>query len=407
MRFKILYVLFLIVSVMFSRSMLIGPISLRHVLAVVMFIYCIAIGGFKIDKFTTWYSVFLVFYTLSNIITGYTTEVLMKLFGTYFSVIVLYMATKVMIQKYDGLNWIIFTLLTIAVIDSVVTIGQYYNNPIAKTISEFIRGDDFDEELYEDFERRMAWRSIAVAGVLGAVLNGYFLSAVCILGLYNIKGEPGIINWALFLFLAFALFLVQERSGLYFGLLCAFMYVFLTSVTNKKSIITIMLVLPIVLFLIVEYGSSFVNLGDTRYFTQALNNGGRDELAAGGWAFIADHPLGGIMEFHALGNRDSHNAVTNAFLFGGVFGGIVVLSIILAQLWAIIKILYKSYQQRRYSFALIVFSLMYLDLALNSFFHNASLTTGNVLFFLVWGVIVSLLEKESNVDRKLPKLSIS
>lgn len=387
--------------------MLFGPISLRHALTIVIFVYCIAIGEFKNDRFTKWYIVFLVFYTLSNIITGYTTEVLMKLFGTYFSVIVLYMSTKVMIQKYDGLNWIIFALLAIAVIDSVVTIGQFYNNPIAKTISEFLRGDDFNEDLYDYYERYEDLHGRSAAGVLGAVLNGYFLSAVCVLGLYNIKGKPGIINWALFLFLAFALFLVQERSGFYFGLLCAFIYVFLALVTNKKSLITIMLVLPIAVFLITRFGSSLVNLNDTRYITQAMDRGGREDLAAAGWSFVAHHPQGGIMEFHALRNRDSHNLVTNAFLFGGIFGGIAVLLVIIAQFGLIIKILYKSYQQRCYSFGLIAFSLMYLDLTLNSFFHNASLVTGNVFFFIAWGVVISLFEKESNAKRLQTKLFLS
>lgn len=405
--FKILYTLFLVVSAIFSRVMLVGPISVRHVMAVVMMVYCIVIGEFKSDKFIKWYLVFLFFYALSNIVTGYTVEVLSKLFGTYFPALILYLATKTMIQKYDGINWIVYTVLAIAILDSVVTIGQFYNNPIARTICEFLRGDEFKEDLYVYYERHENLQGRSAAGLLGAVLNGYFLSAVCILGLYNKEGKPKVINWALFMFFAFALFLVQERSGLYFGLLCVFIYVFLTSVTNKKSIITIMLVLPIVLFLIARHGSSLVSLDDTRYVTQAMDGGGRESLAAGGWLFLEHHPLGGIMEFHALGNRDSHNAVTNAFLFGGIFGGIVVLSIIFAQLWAIIKILYKSFQQRRYSFALIVFSLMYLDFTLNSFFHNASLMSGNFLFFLAWGVIVSLLEKENYPDRKLSKLSIS
>lgn len=399
MRFKILYVLFLIVSIMFSRFILFGPISLRHALTIVMFVYCIAIGEFKNDRFTKWYIVFLVFYTLSNIITGYTSEVLMKLFGTYFSVMVLYMSTKVMVQKYEGLNWIIFTLLAIAVIDSVVTIGQFYNNPIAKTISVFMRGDDFNEGLYEYYERRMDLHGVSAAGVLGAVLNGYFLSAVCILGLYNKSGKLRINNWAMFMFLAFALFLVQERSGLYFGLFCAFIYMFLTTVGSKKSSFSLLLILPIIFFLITRYGSSLVNFNDTRYITQAMDRGGREGLAAGGWSFIEHHPLGGIMEFHALGNRDSHNLVTNAFLFGGIFGGIVVLLVIITQLWLIIKILYKSYQQHCYSFGLIAFSLMYLDFTLNSFFHNASLVTGNAFFFIAWGVVIPLYEKESAAMR--------
>ena len=232
---------------------------------------------------------------------------------------------------------------------------------------------------------------VAAGGLLGDIENGYFLSAATILSLLNIKnGKIGIINWALFIFLFFALFATQERAGLGMGVLCCGTYIFINTKENRSNIWAIALFVVFAVYFGGQYFSSIIDIDTTRYGLEGSDMGGRKELSSGAWSYILSNPLGGAFDFFAKGNREPHNFIANSFLYGGILGGLVVIAIIFSQLVRITRIVVKSLSSHKYSYSIVVFSLMYLAYTGNSAFHNLSLVTGSDMFFLLWGAIVGL-----------------
>ena len=167
------------------------------------------------------------------------------------------------------------------------------------------------------------------------------------------------------------------------------------NVAQRKS--TIFSVVSIALASIVFfyfYGSRMLNVEEMRYSTVGFDYD-RFQLASNGWMYLLNNPLGGIEAFHAAGNRDPHLVFVLVFLYGGLFGGIVATGILVSQIVKIIRILKESYFKKNHSNVLIVFSIVYLCHTINSFLHNASLFTGDIMFFVLWAIVVALCEKEN------------
>ena len=302
-----------------------------------------------------------------------------------------------MIIKYDSLKWVVYLILCIAIVDAIVTIGQFFNNPIARGVTLLLRVQNVDELLWEKYESGGGLMGVAAGGLLGDIENGYFLSAATILSLFNMKnGKIGIINWALFIFLFFALFATQERAGLGMGVLCCGTYIFINTKEYRSNIWIIALFVVFAVYFGGQYLSSIVDIDSTRYGLEGSDMGGRKELSSGAWSYILSNPLGGAFDFFAKGNREPHNFIANSFLYGGILGGLVVIAIIFSQLVRITKIIVKSFRSHKYSYSIVVFSLMYLAYTGNSAFHNLSLATGADMFFLLWGAIVGLSISETS-----------
>lgn len=393
MKFKIAFSIYLIICLLYPVVPLLGPISIRHAFTLVMLVWCIYEKGVVFDKFQKWFAVFLFFSFLGSSITGYFSYFAGSLIGTYLAAFVMYWSAKIIINKYNGVKWVIFIILLIAVINGLTAIGQFYGNPIATYLPQSLRinlGEDMLEfyEKYDDFHGRY------VGGLLGIVSSGYFLSGACVLSLYNPEGKKKIYNWLLFAFLFFALFLVQERSGVLAAILGATLFLLMNVAQRKSTIFSVVSIALASIVFFYFYGSRMLNVEEMRYYTVGFDYD-RFQLASNGWMYLLNNPFGGIEAFHAAGNRDPHLIFVLVFLYGGLFGGIVATGILVSQIVKIIRILKESYFKKNHSNVLIVFSIVYLCHTINSFLHNASLFTGDIMFFVLWAIVVALCEKEN------------
>lgn len=368
-------------------------------MTIVMLIMLVNVGNIKLDRFLKYYFIYLFFYILSNVLTGYVGELIMKLVGTYLAAITLYLSTKKMVLKFNAGIWVIYTILTVAIFDAIITIGQFYGNPIALTIPDLVGINNLKEETMDSYLRLGVLHGKVVGGIVGEVYNGYFLCAASVLALYNNSNKIKIINWALCLFLLFSLFLVQERSGLYFGLFCVVIYILINS-NNKRHSFANLILFGLILVLVAWKVSGLVSFDEMRYNELGLDEGGRNELAAETWDFIAHNLFGGEMFYHSLRIRDPHNVLANSFLFGGIIGGTIVFIIIIVQIFMIVKILREAFLNKMYNSSKVIFALLYLTYTLNSFFHNPSLPAGVAMFFVCWGMVVSNLELEKILRMK-------
>ena len=397
MKFKIAYVIFLVVCLLYYKLPVFGSISLRHILTVVMLVWCVFEKGFKFDKFLKWFCVFLFFSALGAMVTGYASAFLGRFFGTYLAAIAMYMSTKVVIRNHDGSRWVLSAILIVAVLNALTAIGQFYGNPIATILPQLL-GIDMSEEMLEFYENTEDFHGTYVGGLMGIVTSGYFLSGACILALYNKKNTITVFNWLLFAFVFYALFLVQERSALGAAILGTFLYIMVNLVNNKNAFFRLVIIFIIGVVVISQFGGGFVNLEEMRYSTMGFTDQGRANLSMNGWSYFIDNPLGGIDAYHAAGNRDPHTVFVNVFLHGGVIGGLVVLIIVFTQLVKVMRILYQSYRKKSHSLLLNIFSTASLCYILNSFFHNSSVASGDLMIFLLWGAVTVLLEMEESAN---------
>ena len=401
MRFKIIYSLYVIVCLLYPVLLIIGPISLRHFFTVIILGLCIFEKGLVFDKFLKWFFIFMFFSSIGALVTGYVGEFLNRFLGTYFAAITMYMATKIMIKKYNGGMWILIVILIIAVLNAVTAIGQFYGSPIATYLPMLLR-INIDADLIDFYERTTDFQGKYVGGLLGIVLSGYFLAGTCVLALYNGKGTTKVYNWLLFALLFFALFLVQERSGFAAAILCTAVYMVINAAKSKNMILGMILVAIVGVFVVLNYGERLVNIDKMRYSTMGFSDYGRVSLARVGLNYFLENPLGGIDAYHAAGNRDPHNIFVNVFLHGGLFGGLVALGIIITQIYKVAKVLYKSYTKKNsHSLFLNACCIAYLSYIINTFFHNVSMFSGDIMFFILWGMINGNLELEK-ADTRIP-----
>ena len=376
----------------YPTAMLWGPVSIRHLLSIITLVLCFAVGKVKLDRFLKWYFVFIFFYTIIEVATGFSIVVFSKLVGTYFASIALYFATKIMVEKYEKGSIIIYILVALGIINAIEVIAQYFGSPIAVAIPEILH-IQMDEE-YMDVLFKSVPPLNNIAGLMGVVRSGYFLSATAVMALYYEREKISIFNWIAVAIILFALFLVQERSGLIFGLICASFYLISYSIKNKKTLFATAIVIIVAVILLSNYVLTFVSIEDMRYATKGMDDTRRITLARNAIAWFFSHPMGGASQYFAMGGGYPHNFFVNALLYGGIFGGSVLIGILFVQLYRIWKIISSYLRIESISSLLLVCCFAYLCYTFNSFFHNFSLVTGGEMIFLLWAMIGSLYNSE-------------
>lgn len=396
MIFKILYSIFLIVSLFYRTVPLFGPVSIRHFLTVLMLCLCYFEGGLKLDRFLKWYFGFLFFYAFIEIVTGFSSIFFPRLFGTFLASISLYLATKIMIEKYESGTLIIYILVALGLLNAIEVIGQFFGSPIAQALPQILHIQISKEE-FSQYEQDDLHGYI-VGGLMGAVSSGYFLSATSVLALYNQKDKISVFNWIAFAIIFFALFLVQERSGLYSGLLCAFLYYAIISIKSQKALFSSIFILLLATIFISQYATSYISFEDMRYSTEGIEDNRRVRIALDAIKWIINYPAGGANSFYKMGGYYPHNVLINAFLYGGIIGGSILVGILFSQLFKIGRIIYCYFQQVKYSPMLLACCFAYLCYTLNSFLHNYSLVFAGETIFLLWAMIGSLKELEDNTS---------
>lgn len=389
--FQILYVVF-IVSVLIFGSTYIGPITPRHVMAMVMFVICWHNNAIRLDKYYRIYIVFIIGYILAQIFSGYLTEMVRLLLGYYFVSFVAYQSTKLLIRNDGNANLLMITLFFVGLVDGLVTIGQMYRLPYAHEIS-ILLGNSTLGDIYNVMNLRSQDNMIGytIPGLLGPVPNGYFLSSVSLLCFYTKTAKILIYNLIFVTFFVYATFLVQERTAL---VACLFLSLFsllkILSSKEEMSLFKKVLMLASLLFVLVFFVPGFYESlmqGDSRYSMGFSLSEERGDISANALYYLMEHPTGGINEFSTLYHYP-HNLFINAFMYGGLLGGIALLILFFKQLYLLFKIAFVRVNM--YNAQQFVFAMMFACYTINSLTHNLSIVSGEPTFWLFWGAVVGL-----------------
>lgn len=394
MRFKLLYIIFIVICILYPSKYIVGPISFRHIISVIMLAACIW-EGFRSDKYLYLYYGFVFFLGISSIATGFAGTFFNRLLGSYLPMVTAYAATYLLIKKKEGTNVIIWTFVFIGILNALVTIGQFFNWGIIDDLFSFLRFE-IDDNFTTISELKDA-EGLTLPGLMGNVNNGFFLSATALLILYN-RQCNFYFNILLWLVVMAASFLAQERAG--FMLACAFSafivgnHYFSKNTTLGFFAVVIMLIVSAYL---INFYMEEVLSSELRY-AKGLEGDSRSEYRSVTWNYILNNPMGGFYEFNSNGNNHPHNYFLNAFLFGGFFGGIFVILLLILQVIKIIPFLFRNKETEESKWAFI-WGLIYIDYTLNSLVHNASIVQGIMPFFIWWGAFLAyaeLHEEEQN-----------
>lgn len=388
--FKILYVFFIIICLLYPYKMFAGPIAFRHMISLLMLGACIH-AGFHSDKYLFLYYLFLSFYGISCLITGYIDVFFNKILGTYLPLITMFAATYLLIRKYNGVGLLVWLIVGIGVLDATVTIGQFFNMEYVEKIFTMMNLD-LEEEFAEKVGRKEQMEGYAIAGIFDSVQNGYFLSASAILTLFNKKGNI-FVNLVLWVIVMAASLLAQERSGFFMAVAFSLFIMgkYIMSKGKYFAIIVAIAFIGIVAYFL-YLNMDVLLLSDLRY-AKGFDNDGRESFRNVAWEYLLSNPMGGFHEFMDSGARGTHNFFANAFLYGGLFGGLCVIILVIMQVLRIIPFMFKRSDSENIQWAFI-WGLMYIDYTINSMVHNASVMSGSLCFFVWWGAFLGFATLE-------------
>lgn len=387
MRFKIIYLLFIVFCIVYPYKDLAGPITFRHVISLLMLGVCV-LEGFRSDKYLYLYYAFVLFFGISSVATGFIGDFVRGFFGTYISMIAAYAATYLLIKKYDGTGLLVWTVVCIGLLDAVVTIGQFFDSETIDRLCSFLKIEI--SEKYAGFVDYSESGGFALPGLLSSLNNGYFLSATALLVLYNKKCNF-YINFILWLVIMAASFVAQERAGFMLAIAFSAFIVGEYFFTQRKATGYIVLIIVLIVCGAVIYSYMDEILSSELRYTKGFEGDGRGDYRSLTWNYLFNNPMGGFFSFNSMGHMHPHNFFLNAFLFGGFFGGICLVIILFLQIKEIIPFLLRN-PGTEYSKWAFIWGLMYLDYTINSMVHNPSIVQGVVPFFIWWGAFLSSAE---------------
>ena len=379
-------------------SFRIGSLSLRNYMTVFLLAYTI-INQKRISNNYITKSYFVFFFTIlvCALINGdalnlsFWTGSIISYFIPSFLV---YFATTLFCKKCEsGVDIIGKLLIFLYIINAIVTILQYYGNPIGWAISRILSsGDLISESIIETHGGESSFVGIAVAaGLFGFVTgNGYFIGSYAPLATMRISQNN--IKQIIFEYIVLALgilaaFATQERMAL-LAVICNILLILFYNFRNRKNsyFLTILLI-----FCAVAYISE--NVTDYGRFTMDTDNSDRKELSRVFNEFLNTENVwfGGWSNYMNLfPGKNQHNTFMDTITRYGVVGFIPfcflfykvfrvsILSLIMARKNRIIS----TYI---YSSAI----LLYLFYSLT---HGTGLQSGDVTFWLLF----ALFESDSN-----------
>lgn len=392
--FKVIYIIFCI-SIILYRSEPIPLLGLtpRQLMTFIMLVACLMENknyykSVKIYNFNTLilFSVFLLNFAWSSLLSGFQNEFFHDLIGYYFVSLVAWEATSIMVWKEKGVKTLMKVFLIIGAFDAMVTIlqlmGINYYEPIIKVLG-INTGDAYDDLLHGE-----QMYGFSLPGIFeNAVNNGYFLAINTVLSLYYYFTKNKIGYIALPLFFLIGVFCCQQRTAFYSSVAILIMLFFI----HQKNSFSKNKLMGIILVVIVAYlALSLFSLSESygmRYANNSFEENSRNEIFEYAQKYIVMNPIfANIFEFRKISPQSPHNLFLNAYIYGGLISFICSMIILFIQG----KYIYYSMKMKLSNPSNINYLIIgggLLVYTLNSLTHNSSFITGDMVCWMLWGAL--------------------
>lgn len=431
--FKSLYVAFVICVIFYGQLRVAFGLTPRHIAIVVMLIACMSQGvPFPMGRIMKTYFVFIIAYLFSATITGYLGEVLITY---YIASVVGFWATKILVDKYDDGKLLLNLFVVLGVLDAIVTVGQTLNLGFSDQLVSFLSvtlPEDYLDQMDDGGEDRFLL--IARPGLLANVVyNGYFLMTAGVASLVLIARKLQLHRFVPWVVIFLGCICVQERGPIIIlAVLSAFSFFKVLFV--KKHINALFLI--VVLFIVLIIAGSIANLpglqsvyvqdtnstyvdyydvdgpgsdmwnnfsritNESRFANKGLEDSNREITYRQTIDYLMDYPLiGGLHRLRAKYGIYPHNLFFNAFVYGGIVGGVAILLILFWQ----IKPLWRVLRRKIADTNPVCFfaGLAYIAYTLNSLVHNRSIVTGDEVIWMLWAAFYCEYRKFYPRDTRL------
>ena len=358
------------------------PINLCILSVILLFFACLVLEKPKLDKWMIMYFVFLFFYVISALASGFGNILFHKLYSTFFISFVVYWATGIMIRRFNTLSPLIYTLLFIGMLDVFVTVLQANGIPIHNPfITSIIQNTEQDEFLaahgYE--------LGFAISGIYAnPVFNGHILLFIFLISLLPQYDKLNI-SMLIFTFaLIVGLFFCQQRSAFIFSIV-AFVFVFYRKIKASKFSFLLFFVFIIASIAVYNYFVDYVAVTGSRL--SQTNDTGREIIWNNAINFIVGHPFfGGYDLFIMESGTYPHNLILSSFLAGGLFGGLILLVMVGNQIVYIIKKINVTK-----NFFYYILGIIYFAMLADSMLHNTGLVDMDFSTFIIWGMFSPIM----------------
>lgn len=393
------YVGFVISTLIFG-SVFIGPMSIRVYMTVLMILFLLLKFSYVLKQlpkiYILLYVIFILFVGVSTAFNGDMTlgEYIKIVLSTFLVSIVAYYATGYFINTSRKLYIIYWVLISVLLFTSIVTIMQYTGIPIGWVVGEFFAQADPDIidkiENVGDLQENLLGVSFARGVFNHPVKNAMFIASISILPLGGIINDRNnllmrTLYTAVYIVATVACFMTQQRSAFY--ILVAISLVIVFCATRKKMLLLFVcgMIFWAELPIIYEYISS-----DAVGRLSVLNltdDTGREVLWYNARNFIYENILfGGPVKFMQMNNGlPSHNFFYSAFIYGGLFGGFIVVYLFIKIIAYIVSKMKSNLCKSNYTGILSASLFVFL---IQGFFHNGSLVEGEVIILLLLSLIL-------------------
>ena len=385
MRFKIAYIVFFVSILFYSSFRVVGPVTPRHIMTIVMFVMCINEDK-KVyqDKYFRWYLLFIFCFGFSSLWTYYLDKFLTFLLAYFFVAYVAYWATMILIKKHNGTSVLVNTIVVLGILNALTTIGQFYEIGIFNRIPEIMR-INVSEDFLDLAEERDEFEGISLPGLLsGAVSNGYFAMTATLLSLWYQRNRFSFIRlipWGIGMI---GLYVTQQRAP-FFITTALSLYIMFKVMGKNTGGLTLIIRLAFIVVAVfgVLYFLAYTSSSEMRY-VKGFEDKSRVGLIQKTMEYLSQHILlGGRFHSQSMGVRPPHNLFLNAWLYGGILGLFVIFGITIKQVVLVAK--QTIGKQFLMDYSKTIFGLVFLAYTVNSMVHNQSIVTGDAVIWILWG----------------------
>ena len=411
--FKFIIIGVLLFSFFFlGRWHIFGPISYRNFAAILLLVISFFTSHTKvtITKGEKWYFIWLGAYIFINSLTGYILKpaVYSNLIAYHLVSLILIFSLPRIVSNKKTLQIIIFFFIIFYVFNCILTIMQFYNNPIAWEIGRTIcpPNEDLQEnydKYYTDLDNLLSKNTcIGVHGFV--VTNGHFTACflpIVTLFLWSKKLLLRVISIVVLLIALFSLYCIQQRIGA----IIAVLYIAYLFVVSNNKIAKIFIV--IVGFLLVYNAVVYERIQESEQLGRFTQTEDSRRLQTGD---ILDEFLSNP-SFLLYGNCKVDNDYDQTMLLtmGHIVfldalrrGGVITFVLFLFLFIIIIKEIYTNgkngYTNQRYMTRAMCLSSLFG--IVYSLFHSSGIPAGDSFFWLAYTLMFICNNIETSLQNK-------
>lgn len=377
--FKIIYILY-ICSIFLIGDLYIGlPLNLLQLTTLVLLILCfLSEKNIPNDANIILISVFLVFYFVSAVLTGYEIDYYKLLMSNFFISYVGYWATEILIKKYKTYTILIVPVTIIGTLNALVTIAQALNYPIPSYIIQYLMQNKDALNIVTNTGYTLG---TSISGLyLTPVINGHYLlfsfiiSLLCVFYRNTIRIIPFLISCIILI----GLFFCQQRSPFYLSILALLYVTIKLTRYNLKFKILFFAIILVSVFVIAPHLFDYISSSGSRLLDITTTH--RNIIWKEAIEFYFNHPfIGGLRLFVDKTQFWPHNLIVSGFLAGGFLGGTILLFLVVRLL---IQTLNSINLFNGTNPEILIIGCLLISLILDSMTHNTGIVDGDRLTFI-------------------------